>query len=241
MHTFVCISDFTHIAMKKTATIALFFALLLTGKAQDNLSNRRFIEVTGVNETEVVPDQITILIRLTENKENGTIQKQEEALKTGIKELGISLSDLTLNSADADYQRTRILKKEVVVTKSYLLKVSSADMVSKVYEKLDKINVQDAFIQKIDHSKINDLKKESRIMAIKAAKEKADYLLTAVGEKAGQPIQISEQEMYTPVYTNMRYMAKAADAESVGGDDEISFKKIRIKSSVMVKYEILNK
>lgn len=227
--------------MKKTATIALFFALLLSGKAQDNLSNRRFIEVTGVNETEVVPDQITILIRLTENKENGTIQKQEEALKSGIRELGISLSDLTLNSADADYQRTRILKKEVVVTKSYLLKVSSADMVGKLYEKLDKINVQDAFIQKIDHSKINDLKKESRIMAVKAAKEKVDYLLAAVGEKAGQPIQISEQEMYTPVYSNARYMAKAASDESGSGDDEISFKKIKIRSSVMVKYEILNK
>lgn len=228
--------------MKKNI-LTIFAICLFVGatSAQENINNKRFIEVTGTNETEVTPDEITLLITLAESKDAGAIQKQEDELKKSLKDLGIDLANLTLNSADADYQRVRAFKKDVVITKSYQLKITNADMVGKVYDKLDKINAKDAYILKIENSKIQDLNKESRIKAIKAAKEKVDYLLAAVGQQAGQPIEIHEQEIFTPMYAAT--FKRAATADYSGGDsgDDISFKKIKIKTSVNVKYEIVNK
>ena len=65
--------------MKKIFS-ALVLLLSFLGQAQDNLSARPFIEITGTSETFVVPDeiylQITLLERM-EGKEKITIERQE--------------------------------------------------------------------------------------------------------------------------------------------------------------------
>jgi uncharacterized protein YggE len=231
--------------MKKSILLALAFLFCLGAKTQnqDGINNKRFIEVTGTDETEITPDELFLTITLQESKERPAIQKQEEELKQSIKELGIDLSNLTLNSANADYGKVRLMKKDVQVSKSYILKISNAEMIGKVYEKLDKINAQDAYISRVDHSKMTEIKKESRIKAIKAAREKVDYLLAAVGQQAGQPIQITEVENYIQNFVPNVIMAKRATfaAESMDDNQEISFKKIKLKTSFLVRYEIISK
>lgn len=222
---------------------------LATSQNSGEVIGKNFIEVTGTSETEVTPDEIYVTITLLERmdgKEKVTIEKQETDLKKNIKELGIDLTDLTLNSADADYGKVRRSTKDVLIKKSYLLKVRSADLLGKVYERLDKINAHDAFISKYSHSKILELQKENRIKAVKAAKEKVDYLLVALGQQAGKPIEVREQENYVqnaPManYSNVRTMQMRTDKMSEETESEISFKKIMIRSSFLVKYEILNK
>ena len=220
-----------------------------TAQITQEFSGKNFIEVTGTSETEVTPDEIYVTITLLERmdgKEKVTIEKQEADLKKNIKELGIDLNDLTLNSADADYGKVRRSTKDVLIKKSYLLKVSSAEVLGKVYDRLDKINAHDAFISRYSHSKILDLQKENRIKAVKAAKEKIDYLLGALDQQSGKPIEIKEQENYVqnapmPSYANAMSLQLRNDRSLEEGDDPISFKKIKIRSSFLVKYEILNK
>lgn len=227
------------------------------------INTKPFIEVTGTSETEIVPDEIYITITLQERmdaKEKLTIDKQEEDLKANIKELGIDLSSLVLSSADADYRKIKASKKDVVTSKCYILKVGNADMVEKVYKRLDKINAFDAYISKLTHSKITDYAKENRIKAIKAAKDKAEYLSGAVGNSIGVPIEIIETlnstennpyGYYGGYYRGgYRYNNYASNSnvsqsyndgnsgENATGGDEISIKKIKVKSSFLVKYEI---
>lgn len=235
--------------IRKTIGLLLFIlaTALLRGQSNDPTLNKRFIELTGTSEMEIVPDEIYITITLMErgeSKEKVSIDKQENDLKQSIKDLGIDLSNLTLNTADLDFGRIRVFKKDVLTSKSYLLKVSSAETVGRVYEKLDKMNAHDAYISSFKHSKILDYQKENRIKALKAAKEKVDYLLAAVGQQAGLPLQINEYDNYVQeAPMQPRYMAKNAvmayDANQAG--EEISFKKIKIRSSIMVKYEIVSK
>lgn len=238
--------------MKKIILTSLLSALFVfePASAQDNLQNKRFIEVSGTSETEVVPDEIFITITLTERmegKEKISIEKQEIDLKQAVKDLGIDLSNLTLNRADADYKKVRMAKKDVMISKSYLLKTGSADMLGKIYEKLDKINAADAYISKYSHSKILDFQKENRIKALKAAREKVEYLLSSVGQQAGQPIQILETDNFVengadprPMYRARNAIQMMSDESSMEGET-ISFKKIKIRSGFLVKYEIINK
>ncbi len=214
-----------------------------------------FVEVTGTSETEVTPDEIFICITLqerAENKEKLTIEKQEDNLKAAIKELGIDITNLTLNNANSDYRKVKTLGKDVIVSKSYTLKIGNAEMLGKVYEKLDKINAYDAYIYKLSHTKILEYQKENRIKAIKAAKEKVEYILAAVGKQAGNPIQISETDnsvqnnaynTYGRYYrgsfaSNAIQSYNNESSEGANNGSDISIKKIKVTSSFLVKYEI---
>lgn len=236
--------------MKKIILISGFLILFknpLISQASEAI--KPYIEVTGTSETEIVPDEIFITITLqerAESKEKITIDKQEDDLKTNLKEIGIEISDLVLNTANADYRKIRSYKKDLVTSKSYILKVNNADMVEKVYKKLDKINVHDAYISKLSHSKITDFTKANRIKAVIAAKDKADYLLLATNEFIGRPISITETN--NSVEGGRHYygrgMSNVAQSYSTGGGygeaggEEISIKKIKISASFLVRYEI---
>jgi hypothetical protein len=216
-----------------------------------DLSGKRFIEVTGMSETEVTPDEIFITITLqerSENREKLTIQKQEEGLRQNISDLGIAPENLVLSSADADYRKFRSFSKDVVVSKIYILKVASAEKLTAVYERLDRINAFDAYVSRVSHSKMIDITKENRVKAMQASREKAMYLLAAINEQAGVALQVTEVENYieNPVMRNRMGMAKmnmlSNSADNVEDlHSEISFRKIKIRSSYMVKYEIQNK
>lgn len=238
-------------------SIALVLFLLTSsfafGQSMDTKSAEPpYIEVVGTSEREVVPDEIYLRIILREryvNKVKITIEEQEEKLKVAIKSLGIELKNLSLTDANADYVKVRWQKKDVVTAKDYTLKVSTATTVGEVFQELEKLEISDASILKVTHSKIDSLRKEVRILAIKAAKEKAEYLLTAINERPGVPLIIRETETH-PVSNISGYPANTRggiyEAESyidgvkmrLGVNDEIQFRKIKIQSSIYVKYSI---
>jgi hypothetical protein len=85
-------------------------------------------------------------------------------------------------------------------------------------------------------------------MAIKAAKEKADYLLTAIGEQTGKAMKVFEQ---SPTYKiddsnlnirNARNVSSYYEGEgkmSISDKDKIiQFQKINLQAAIYVKFEI---
>jgi uncharacterized protein YggE len=232
--------------MKKILS-ALVLLLSFLGQAQDNLSTRPFIEISGTSETFVVPDeiylQITLLERM-EGKEKITIERQENDLKKNLKEIGIDLSNLSLSSANADYKSIRRKEKDVLISKHYQLKLATTDQLAKVYERLDKLNADDASVQRVANSKIADFQKENRIKALRAAKEKADYLLNAIGHQAGTALFIQESDNYVdegPAQTRMWAMKANMITEDRQQEEPLAFTKIKVRSSYLVRYEILKK
>lgn len=236
--------------MKKLlAVLALLIQFI--GSAQDVLSQKSYIEVTGTAETEVVPDEITLQITLLERmegKDKVSIDKQETELKKHLKDLNIDLSNLSLNDALADYRSVRKKTKDVLVSKSYNLKLNSTSQLSKVYERLDQMNAHDARIAKFTYSKIVELQKENRIKAIKVAKEKADYLLAAISQTCGAPIQVIESENfvegennYYPRARAMNVAVQSMSSMEYESDETIAFKKIKVRNSFLVRFEIIKK
>jgi len=238
--------------LKQLLTMAFLLTAILTFGQTNNLKpeEQPYIEVTGTAEQEVTPDEIYIGIVIREKyvgKAKVTIEEQEEKLKAVVKSLGIDLTNLYLSDANADYVKIRWQKKDVLTKKDYILKVSNATTVGKVFQELEKLEITDALISKVSHSKIDSLKKEVRIMAIKAAKNKADYLLTAIGEQTGKPLIITEnpQTIYRSEYQYLATRNVSSVASTfVGGyqskdkDNEIEFQKIKLTTSIYVKFLI---
>jgi uncharacterized protein YggE len=211
------------------------------------LDEQPYIEVTGTAVMEVIPDEIYIGIIIREkyiNKAKVTIEEQEAKLKTAIKSLGIDMANLNLTDANADYVKIRWQKKDVLTKKDYTLKVSTAASVGQVFLELEKLEITEAYISKVNHSKMDSLKKEIKIKAIKAAKDKADYLLTAIGEQTGKPLLITENENEPAKSYNsgVRYAANVSYIDGIiaksPNNEEIEFQKIKIQSSIYAKFSI---
>lgn len=230
----------------------LMTTILTFGQTNDTkVEEQPYIEVTGTAENEVVPDEIYIGIIIREkyiNKVKVTIEEQEDKLKSAVKSLDIGLTNLNLSDANADYVKVRWQKKDVLTKKDFTLKVTSATTVGQVFLELENLEITDAFISRVSHSKIDSLRKEVKIQAIKAAKDKADYLLSAIGEQIGKPLIIKEIE-FSPHHTLTNATIRSSHSSKIlnyiDGDkmtseynNEIQFQKIKIQTSIYVKFSI---
>jgi uncharacterized protein YggE len=230
----------------------LITTIFAFGQNNDSKTEEQpYIEVTGTAEKEVTPDEIYIGIIIREkyvNKVKVTIEEQEEKLKTALKTLGIDLTNLYLSDANADYVKIHWQKKDILTKKDYTLMVSTATTVGQVFLEFEKLEITEAFISKVNHSKMDSLRKEIKILAIKAAKDKADYLLTAIGEQTGKPLIVKENEILpnrTLANVNIRGINSIETKYYVDGgkmksedNNEIQFQKIKIQTSIYVKFSI---
>ena len=80
------------------------------------------------------------------------------------------------------------------------MKLHETGEIAKLLDILDEVKAENAYISRLDHSKMDDFKKEVKIKAVKNAKEKANYLLGAVGEKTGKILFIQERDSYVQPY-----------------------------------------
>ncbi|MCB0769947.1 MAG: SIMPL domain-containing protein, partial [Flavobacteriales bacterium] len=124
-----------------------------------------------------------------------TVEQQELDLKASVKALGIDTGDLTLSDAMADLVPKKFREDDVIARKGYMLKVADAEMVRKVFMELDRLQIEDAFIHHVSHSKEVEYRRAMRIEAITDAKDRADYMLAAIGERTGPALEVIE----TPV------------------------------------------
>jgi uncharacterized protein len=237
--------------MKNLNFTLLIISCLLVNFSYSQQTNANepspYIEVTGIAKKEIIPDEIYIAITLKERHENKvkiTIEEQEAKLKKAIIDLGLDINNLSLTDANADYIKIRWQTNDVITKKDYTLKVDNATSVGQVFQELEKIQITDAYISKVSHSQIEAFKKEVRIMAIKAAKEKADYLLEAIGEKTGKALIVTESDYHhqdNALVTSTFYKKQIyynTSSEDVSNKEEIQFQKIIINATIYVKFSI---
>jgi uncharacterized protein YggE len=220
-----------------------------TGQQQTPQEEKPNIEVTGVAEMEVVPDEIYVSIVLREKNKNSDkwkIETQEDNLLKKLKENGFDIKNLSLSGADGDLQYQVFRKNRVITEKRLQMKVQNAGEVNKLFQVLDELEIEDAGINKTSHSEIEKFRKDIKIEAMKAAKNKADYLLTAIGEQTGKPLLIREQ-VYTTYPTNLYANTALQEVvvtgygtrnEAKGFEDAIAFTKIKIRYEIFAKFGI---
>jgi hypothetical protein len=81
--------------------------------------------------------------------------------------------------------------------------------------------------------------------SLKAAKEKADYLLESMGKRTGTPLEIVEIEDYTSdMIMPMNFRAKVSNIQLEAADSNVDYSfenidNIKLKYSIKTKYEIL--
>lgn len=239
--------------MKQLTTFVLALLLLIPqsyAQAQAENPPKPYIEVLGYADKKVVPDEIYVAINIIEResgKDKITVEQQEADLRQALIELNIPIENLSVSDAQADYIRVKWSKKDVVSQSEYELKLANAQQVAEVFDKLDQLKIDNAYISKVSHSKIKEYRIEVETAAIKAAKTKADYLLAAIGQETGPALVINERASnMSGTYIDGILMNKTGNsaglfserAETDSYKGSIQFRKIKLETTIYVKFEV---
>ena len=200
-----------------------------------------FIEVVGNAKKEIDPNQIFVSITLSEksiDNKKYSIEAQEEKLQQLLKKCNIDWSNLTLSDFNSKIIRDKKNEIGFKQSKEFILLLKSADEVSKIFKELFDANIKEADVVSVQHTNILEYVKEVRIEAIKSAKEKAQYLLEAIGNKIDQPMEVIEQNRNSDDFNYYRGNVYSRKEEAEQTISSSEFKKIVINISYKVKYSI---
>jgi uncharacterized protein YggE len=227
--------------MKKIIFTLIASVLLAPLAAQ--IQEPPYIEIQARAEKEVIPDQIYVMIALFEvqdGRKSIKLAEQESKLKAIVKNLGLPLANLSLYNAQANYGNINMWgKKEVIDRKYYSLKVTNAETIGKLYEELNKIYINEAYIYKSEYSQKDSLLQDLRIEAMRKAKNQANVMTKAIGSKVGKPLIIREQQEYYPIYERSNVMMTKGAYDDSGlaeSEESMEFKPMKISLSVYVKF-----
>ena len=240
-----------------------FIVLLITCMATAQLFGQtapnpfpKTITVSGSAEMEVIPDQIFVNILLREYQKKGESKKDLETIKADFlaacTNAGIADSLISIVSYTGynNYYWLHRKKKSPDMNASitYQIRFSQSKQMDELVDKLDDEATQRFDIVGTNHSKMTEFRKQLKIGAVKAAKDKAIYLTEAIGEKLGPAITVKEPNdnlqsslsgRVSGMTTNvqMRYEYKEASGGS-GKTFEIDFKKIKLRFEVEVIFAL---
>jgi uncharacterized protein YggE len=207
------------------------------------------IEVNGSAEQEVLPDEIYVSISLREyfkekdNKNKVDIMVLEKQLQKAVEEAGIPKENFTIGAING-YREWWGKKKPTTFleTKNYVLKVANLYKIDGIVSKVEEKGVAGINIDRYEFSKIEQLRRDIKIKALQAAKEKAKYLLEGIGEQLGEAIEITEIDNgYTPqpVYSNMMMRsAKMEMADAAMPESTIDVQKIKVRYEIKAVFKI---
>lgn len=235
--------------MKKTLVLLTFVFLFSFIKSQ-NMKNEstKFIEVTGSSEMEFEPDEVHLIIGIQEYwkeefdkklslkslKTKVEISQIEKDLRNVLSKIGISKEKITLKQV-GNYWRYK--GKESLINKQLELSLSNFDKFDQIIESIDLKGVNYLRIGELTHKNITEYRKQVKISALKAAKEKADYLLESIDKKRGDVISIIELENNNNYWFSQSQLSNKVmtNSDDSGIDN---FKKIKLRYEIKVQFEI---
>lgn len=246
--------------MKKLIIIVNVFLFAIAINAQQIqpiFTNNPFpktITVSGSAEMEIIPDEIYVNVELKEYQKKGENKKDMETIKTQFlevsKSIGIADSLISIVSYTGNnpyFWKKRKKDPDLFTSITYQVKFKNNELMDKLVEKLDDDATQSFLIVSTNHSKITEYRKQLKIAAVKAAKEKGIYLTEAVGERLGEAITIKEPNEFFPLTFGenallsnniVSYGLTSRPPKFEEKTQEVDFKKMKLRFEVEVVFAL---
>ena len=233
-------------------TFAVLVTLWLSGilaiSAQED-NNSRYIEVTGSSETEIIPDEIHFMITIKEYWQEEFEKKSkpedyqtkvpvneiEHNLMSALKQAGIAPSDIQTKEV-GDYWRER--GKDFLISKTFDIKLQNPDQINRIIQTVNTKGIQSMNIGELKNKDLQEYRKQGKIEALKAARQKADYLVAAMGQKLGNGLRIVEPEERSFSYFQPQSAMSNVAIPSYDSNPE-NFRTIKLRYQMTARFEIL--
>lgn len=218
-------------------------AVLFSLAAMAEGPERNCIQVTGRAVKEFTPNEFYMRIVIDERDSKGkiSVEEQQRQMIATLKGLGVNIEKQLLF---ADLSGEFFKRKTSVASATYQLKLFSAKEVAEVQQALVDLGLSAVFLERVSHSDIEKFKHEVRRASVVNARECAEELAEALGQKAGRCFYINDSNYdITPRYNNMLRMntsSRSYDAvEAEVEEPSIDFKVIKIEYSVQARFDLV--
>ena len=228
--------------------VLLLAAFLPIHAQQTQPLSQRFIEVTGSSEISVEPDEILFIIRIQEywreefekkTKEDDYTTKIpiayiEKDLLASLRKIGIKQEDITVQDV-GDYWRQR--GKDFLIGKQLEIRITDLQTIDAITRSINTNGVTYMGIGELKNKKIAQYRKQAKIEALQAAKEKAAYLLEGIGDQLGEVISVTEpQENPFSYGYSQRLVSNSSSAPESGSIENI--RKIKLRYEMTARFAI---
>ena len=229
----------------KKIMIALLMLVGLNAFAQPGTKNfidQNYIEVVGKAEMEVAPDQIYLKILIDEKdfKGKSSLEELEGRMLKKLGKIGLDLSkDVVIMDMASNFKNYWVLNKKIYTMKEYKVLCREASAAGKVFQELELIGISNISIDRIEHSDIQKYRREVKVTAIKAAREKAVDLSAAIDQSIGKAIHVQEQDWRirnTGQQMGANIMIRGTASSIPEPVPEIEFEKIKLESTILAKF-----
>ncbi len=225
---------------KMMLVLAALMVVAASASAQQTEAFPSYIEVTGVAEKEVAPNEIYLSITINERDSKGkiSVDEQQREMLAALKKLGVK-PDSQLKMVDLTssyFKRGNALAKA-----QYELKLGSAVEVAKVWRALDGLGISQVTVTKVSHTDLEKFKAETRTEAIRAARDNARALAEAIDQKAGKCFWIADysspvRSVYAAANLKSRAMVEEASFDAVVEEEGLEFQTINLQHRVQAKF-----
>lgn len=210
---------------------------------------KKYIEVTGSAEMMVKPNFIELEIVLTENypsQKSGQMEKIEKEFYKILNQNNIDSSDVIINNYSHGWYWWYWwnYRHHSHIDKTFKLKLSSNTDFLQLLKDLDQPYTKSIRISQTSHDEIQRFRKEVKMEAMKAAKEKATYLLESVNEKPGGLLFVEEipqsQQNYYYNYRQQNLLSNAVVdySPSHQGGEVSNVSQIKLRYEIKARFEI---
>jgi len=227
--------------MKNITLVFVFLAFANFAMGQE-LGNdfRKFIVVTGSAEVSVPPDEIELQIVLKEYSKSDKIKDKVnlKSIETKFFDIlnknGLSRDDLVFDNRSFYWYYWWVYRNDIYKQKIYkIILNNSTDFLSLVQD-LDIDGVNSLSVTNSTNKELQKLRKEVKITALRAAKEKAEYLLESIDERIGNVISIEEM----PENQNIFWRGNQSILSNVSISSNSTNKEMENLSSIKLRYEV---
>jgi uncharacterized protein len=248
--------------MKQFIALLLLVAVFSFTSAQTTPACNPYpktITVSGSAEMEIVPDEIYVQVDLKEYKKKGENKTELEKIKTeflekcrvvGIADSAISIASYEGSNYNYWYWKKRKKDPDMYAGIAYQVKFKESKKMDQLIDVLDDEATINFQIVKATHSKIQEYRRQLKIQAVKAAKEKGIYLTEAVTERLGEAITIVEPDDNALLnmqdnnarlsqYSNEFYRDGIKGKHDGGaGNTGVDFKRIKLRYEVQIVFAL---
>jgi hypothetical protein len=157
-----------------------------------------------------------------------------------LQQLGIDVNkNLVVNDKSNNFQYYFLRGKDVVKTRDYVLKVTTANETGKVFITLEQLGSANAAIDHVDYKGLEAIRNKIKSTAVKNAYMRAKALTEPLNQNIGKAIYIGEEERYAQTFTKPRIMLAKTMAADATTQPDISFEKIKVSANITVRF-VLN-
>lgn len=238
--------------MRKYLILATLIPLLTFGQIPNQ---DKFITVVGFADLEIEPDVIVLSMTVKENensKKESEIVKMENNIFQFLKSIGIKEQNFSLDRYNTNTQYNFSSATKFKLNKSYKIVIDKINLLDTVIIKCMEYGMDNIYVQRIDHSKMDSLQNALLISSLKSAKDKAKVIAETMNVSLGKVYSVNEtyqiignknkDDYYNNIYKDYRleeipvYNYKVSYSERVGST--ISIQKLNLSKTIIANFEI---